>query len=159
MRARAIRSLAAASVASANLILSTWTISKASSVRTSQRAPGSAWQRGQATAIGLMATDSEISSTVRSIQSRGWFHSAASGRGLLRAAPCAKLAFMEKRLRVMKWLGPIPAIAVCEGCGREFKVPLSVLAKTAGAQAYLQEQFQRHKCETRVSGEDANRSA
>jgi hypothetical protein len=106
-----------------------------------------------------MATDSEISSTVRSIQSRGWFHSAASGRGLLRAAPCAKLAFMEKRLRVMKWLGPIPAIAVCEGCGREFKVPLSVLAKTAGAQAYLQEQFQRHKCETRVSGEDANRSA
>jgi hypothetical protein len=76
------------------------------------------------------------------------------------AMACAKLAVMEKRvrLRVMKWLGPTPAIAVCEGCNQEFKVPLTVLAKTAAAQAYLQEQFQRHKCEIRASGKDANRS-
>ena len=68
---------------------------------------------------------------------------------------------MEKRLRlrVMKWLGPTPAIAVCEGCNQEFKVPLSVLAKTAAAQLYLQEQFQRHTCETRASGQNANRIA
>jgi hypothetical protein len=33
-----------------------------------------------------------------------------------------------------------------EVCGKQFKVPLSALAKTADAQANLQEQFGRHKC-------------
>ena len=33
------------------------------------------------------------------------------------------------------------------GCSREFKVPMSALKRTADAQASLQEQFDRHKCE------------
>jgi hypothetical protein len=35
----------------------------------------------------------------------------------------------------------------CEGCNREFKVPLTYLSKTSDAQAYLQQQFDRHQCE------------
>jgi hypothetical protein len=32
-------------------------------------------------------------------------------------------------------------------CSREFKVPMSALTRNADAQASLQEQFDRHKCE------------
>jgi hypothetical protein len=49
-------------------------------------------------------------------------------------------------LRATKWLGTTPAVAVCTGCGQEFKVPLTSLKKTADAQAYLQQQFAGHKC-------------
>ena len=52
----------------------------------------------------------------------------------------------QRRLRVVKWLSTTPALAVCTLCSREFKVPLSALRRTADAQANLQEQFVRHKC-------------
>jgi len=54
---------------------------------------------------------------------------------------------VQNRLRVVKWLSTTPAIGVCTLCSREFKVPMSALKKTADAQASLQEQFDRHKCE------------
>jgi hypothetical protein len=50
-------------------------------------------------------------------------------------------------LRVTKWLTMTPAIAVCTRCQREFKVPLTVLARTKDAQDYLQQSFDRHVCE------------
>ena len=35
---------------------------------------------------------------------------------------------MEKRrLRVIKWLGTIPAVGTCTSCNREFKVPMTAL--------------------------------
>ena len=40
-----------------------------------------------------------------------------------------------------------PAIAVCTRCQRQFKVPLTVLARTKDAQDYLQQSFDRHVCE------------
>jgi hypothetical protein len=55
-------------------------------------------------------------------------------------------AIMPKRsLRVVKWLSSTPAVGVCTICSREFKVPMTSLSKTIDAQAYLQEQFDRHK--------------
>jgi hypothetical protein len=58
----------------------------------------------------------------------------------------------ERRLRVLKWLGTTPAIGVCSLCSREFRVPINDLRRTADAQASLQEQFERHRCEL----EDSN---
>jgi hypothetical protein len=61
----------------------------------------------------------------------------------------------KRRLRVVKWLSTTPAIAVCEFCSQQFKVPLSALTKTADAQKNIQEQFDRHKCRR----EDASQTA
>jgi hypothetical protein len=58
---------------------------------------------------------------------------------------------IQRRLRVVKWLSTTPAVAVCTLCSREFKVPMSALRRTADAQASLQEQFDRHKCEPQDS--------
>lgn len=55
---------------------------------------------------------------------------------------------MQKRnLRVLKWLGQIPAIGVCTSCNREFKVPMTALKRVADAQECLRVQFAEHKCE------------
>jgi hypothetical protein len=63
----------------------------------------------------------------------------------------------KPRLRVVKWLSTTPAIGVCEFCSKQFKVPLTYLAKTSDAQANLQEQFDRHKCKQEdASAREAN---
>ena len=57
---------------------------------------------------------------------------------------------MQKRsLRVVKWIGTIPAIGVCTDCAMNFKVPLEMLKKTSDAQESLRKQFEAHKCERR----------
>jgi len=53
----------------------------------------------------------------------------------------------KRRLRVTKWLGMVPVIAVCSACSREFKVPLTALNRVAEAQQSLQLQFVGHTCE------------
>jgi transcription elongation factor Elf1 len=64
---------------------------------------------------------------------------------------------MAKRtLRVVKWLSSTPAIGVCGYCSQQFKVPMSSLSKTADAQAYLQHQFDAHKCEHSDSSQNAS---
>src|ERR1017187_8877922 len=62
---------------------------------------------------------------------------------------------IQRRLRVAKWLSTTPVLGVCTLCSREFKVPMSALRRTADAQANLQEQFDRHKCEPEESGQAA----
>jgi hypothetical protein len=52
----------------------------------------------------------------------------------------------KPHLRVLKWLGSTPAIAVCSSCNHEFKVPLELLKRVAGSQEYLKLQFSRHHC-------------
>jgi hypothetical protein len=52
----------------------------------------------------------------------------------------------KKRLRVLKWLGTIPAVAVCTLCNREFKVPVAAIKKVADAQESLKLQFDQHPC-------------
>jgi len=52
----------------------------------------------------------------------------------------------KRNLRVLKWLGTTPAIAICTLCNREFKVPLEVLKRVGGAVENLKLQFAQHKC-------------
>ena len=58
---------------------------------------------------------------------------------------------MPRNLRVTKWLGPVPAVAVCTECGREFKAPLPSLKRTSDAQETLRKQFAEHKCPEHTS--------
>jgi len=52
----------------------------------------------------------------------------------------------KRNLRVLKWLGTTPAIAVCTLRNREFKVPLEVLKRVGGAVENLKLQFAQHQC-------------
>ena len=41
---------------------------------------------------------------------------------------------MEKRrLRVVKWLGTVPAVGICTLCNREFEVPMTAMKRVANA--------------------------
>jgi hypothetical protein len=52
----------------------------------------------------------------------------------------------ERNLRVLKWRGTIPAIAVCTSCNLEFKVPMKAMKRVGDAQEYLRAQFVEHTC-------------
>jgi hypothetical protein len=52
----------------------------------------------------------------------------------------------KRNLRVLKWLGTTPAIAVCTACNREFRVSLEVLKRVGGAAENLKLQFAHHQC-------------
>jgi hypothetical protein len=52
----------------------------------------------------------------------------------------------KRNLRVLKWLGTTPAIAVCTACNLEFRVPLEVLKRVGGAVENLKLQFAQHHC-------------
>jgi len=56
------------------------------------------------------------------------------------------LAVPKRNLRVVKWLGPVPAVGVCTSCSQTFNVPLSLLRRTTDAQESLRKQFAEHKC-------------
>jgi hypothetical protein len=53
---------------------------------------------------------------------------------------------MARTIRVTKWLGPVPAVAICSQCGREFNAPLTSLKRTTDAQESLRKQFAEHRC-------------
>jgi hypothetical protein len=59
----------------------------------------------------------------------------------------------ERSLRVVKWLGTVPAIAICTHCARQFKAPIT--ASAGDAQESLRVQFTEHKCKR----EDASQAA
>jgi hypothetical protein len=50
-------------------------------------------------------------------------------------------------LRVVKWFSSTTVVAVCTFCSREFKVPMSALSRTVDAQANVQQQFDRQRCQ------------
>ncbi len=52
----------------------------------------------------------------------------------------------KRTLKVTKWLGMVPVIAVCSVCTQQFKVPLTALNRVVEAQQSLQMQFAGHKC-------------
>ena len=52
----------------------------------------------------------------------------------------------QRSLRVMKWLGTVPAVGTCTHCERNFKVPLDSLKRTSDAQESIRKQFVEHKC-------------
>ena len=53
----------------------------------------------------------------------------------------------KRNLRVLKWIGTVPAIAACSLCKQEFRVAVNDLKKLAVAQESLQRQFAEHLCE------------
>jgi hypothetical protein len=60
----------------------------------------------------------------------------------------------KRNLRVGKWLGTVPAVAVCTYCARSFRVPSDSLKRTSDAQESLRKQFEEHRCQ-RVDGSQA----
>jgi hypothetical protein len=58
-------------------------------------------------------------------------------------------------MRITRTISGTPVAAVCTECTREFKLPMTMMGKTSGARANLEELFDRHKCE----GEDSSQSA
>jgi hypothetical protein len=62
-----------------------------------------------------------------------------------------------RNLRVVKWLGTVPAVAVCTQCDRNFKVPLDSLKRTSEAQESLRKQFMEHKCQREPERSDVSR--
>jgi hypothetical protein len=58
---------------------------------------------------------------------------------------------MQRRLRVVKWLGTTPALGVCTFCSQEFKVPMNALKRIVDAQARLQGQFDAHRCDAEAT--------
>jgi len=53
---------------------------------------------------------------------------------------------LKRQLRVIKWIGTTPALAVCTSCGRQFKIPLTAMARKLDAQENLKMQFDNHRC-------------
>ena len=53
---------------------------------------------------------------------------------------------MQRVLRVTKWLGITPAVAICTSCNREFKVPTAALGRMKDAKESLEFQFSQHVC-------------
>ena len=52
----------------------------------------------------------------------------------------------KRSLRVVKWIGTVPAIGVCTYCATNFNVPFEMLKRTSDAQESLRKQFEEHKC-------------
>ncbi len=64
-----------------------------------------------------------------------------------------------RNLRVLKWIGTIPAIGECSLCNCQFTVPLTALKRVADAQQSLSLQFAQHDCVVRANEESAADSA
>jgi hypothetical protein len=56
------------------------------------------------------------------------------------------VSMSKRNLRVVKWLGTVPAIGVCTFCNRQFKVPITAMKRVADAQQALRLQFAGHDC-------------
>lgn len=52
----------------------------------------------------------------------------------------------NRRLRVVKWVGTVPVVAVCTMCARQFTVPTTNLLRTADTHKTLHMKFDRHEC-------------
>jgi hypothetical protein len=53
----------------------------------------------------------------------------------------------KRNVRVISWLGSLPAIGICTHCAKNFRVPLGAMTRITDAVENLQQQFNTHKCE------------
>jgi hypothetical protein len=58
----------------------------------------------------------------------------------------------KRSLRVIKWVGTVPGVAVCTVCNREFRVPSSFMKRVSDAQQTLKNAFAEHECKNENSG-------
>jgi hypothetical protein len=56
----------------------------------------------------------------------------------------------KRNLRVLKWIGMVPAVGRCTLCDREFTVTVSDLKRVTDAQQSLTAKFAEHHCEQKV---------
>jgi hypothetical protein len=63
-----------------------------------------------------------------------------------------KLTVPKRNLRVVKWVGTVPAIGLCTFCNRQFKVPLDSIKRVSDAQESLRVLFTEHKCKREDAG-------
>ena len=59
---------------------------------------------------------------------------------------CGNFSMKKPNLRVIKWVGTVPVVAVCTVCNREFKVPASSIKRVSDAQQVLKNAFAEHVC-------------
>lgn len=64
---------------------------------------------------------------------------------------------MKRKLRIVKYIGPAPHVAVCESCNQQFRVTYGKEFTAEDATRVLQEQFDAHKCEPVDSSQNALR--
>src|SRR5450755_402612 len=74
-------------------------------------------------------------------------HNAPGRSSMISAFNSWRPSRVPSYLRVIKWLSSTPVVVVYTYCDREFKAPTSALSRTVDAQANLQQQFERHKCQ------------
>ena len=63
-----------------------------------------------------------------------------------------ELTVPKRNLRVVKWVGTVPAIGLCTFCNRQFKVPLDSIKRVSDAQESLRVLFTEHRCKRQDAG-------
>ena len=63
-----------------------------------------------------------------------------------------ELTVPKRNLRVVKWVGTVPAIGLCTFCNRQFKVPLDSMKRVSDAQESLRVLFTEHRCKRQDAG-------
>jgi len=63
----------------------------------------------------------------------------------------------KREMQVVKYIGPAPFLAVCTYCNHQFKIPPDVTMTAADAAAFLQSEFDKHKCERMDESQNAVR--
>jgi hypothetical protein len=97
---------------------------------------------------GSQSVDSDIErSNIASRRRRGL----KTARVYEMHSSCENAAMTKPHLRVLKWVGTVPAVGVCTGCDLQFKVPTTTLRRVADAQESLRKQFVEHKCHKAAS--------
>jgi hypothetical protein len=71
---------------------------------------------------------------------------------------CENAAMTKANLRVLKWVGTVPAIEICTACDLQFKVPMTTLKRVADAQESLRKQFAEHKG-SKVAASESKKSS
>jgi hypothetical protein len=71
---------------------------------------------------------------------------------MLRSSVANEQVMAKRNLRVIKWLGTVPAVASCTACNKEFKISVDSAKRLADAQESLQQQFAAHTCGRDGSG-------
>jgi hypothetical protein len=63
----------------------------------------------------------------------------------------------NREMRVVKYIGPAPFVAVCTNCSQQFKVPPDITMTAGEAQATLQAEFSKHECKRLDESQNAAR--
>ncbi len=63
----------------------------------------------------------------------------------------------NREMRIVKYIGPAPFVAVCARCSQQFKVPPDITLTAVDAEAKLQAEFDQHKCKPLDASQTAAR--